>query len=414
MAIVQNFWLRNSKKRLAGAVIYQAMGQTRQRSLASEVANPRTIDQMSHRVKWSNLVNLYRANRSWMKYAFETKKESQSEYNKFMSLNVSNSHIYLPKQVANSGGCVLDNYIVTQGSLPSIELNYEDLAVLTNLYLPTSYTISPTSTVGELSRALVSANPAIREGDQISLIILAQQTNSTTGYPFVVIRKYEVIIDSNSVRLVSDYIPTMYLGTATSEEYNKIIINADTWVGGIVMVLSRTTGGRTYVSTQSILTFGIDAMISSYSSQAALATAIESYGESSDAFLSSNSAAEDSQAGISPSIIAVSINDTPVVIGSSVYPCNFDDETTIKVRFNQPITGTNFSAKVYVHKNYTTTQINGVTVTRGDNSEFQITLPESAEDYAAWALEDVYITIEGVEYRAPFTVPNEATIAGLE
>lgn len=414
MAIVENFWLKNSKKRLAGSVIYQAMGQTRQRELAASVSNPRTNDQMSHRVKWSNLVNLYRANRSWMKYAFETKKESQSEYNKFMSLNVSNSHIYLPKQVANSGGCVLDNYIVTQGSLPSIELTFDSDSFNTNLYLPTSFTLLPTSTVGEVSRALISVNPALREGDQLSLIIMAQQTNSSTGYPYVVIRKYEVIIDSNSVRLFTDYMPSRYIETYEAGGVAGISIVANTWVGGVVMVLSRTTGGRTYVSTQSIQTFGIDAMISSYSSQAALATAIESYGESSDAFLSSNTAAEDSQAAISPSIIAVSINDTPVVIGSSVYPTNFDDETTIKVRFNQAMPGTNFSGKVYVHKNYTTTQINGVTVTRGDSSEFQMTLPEAAEDYAAWALEDVYITIGDHEYRAPFTVPNEATIAGLE
>lgn len=414
MAIVQNFWLRNSKKRLAGAVIYQAMGQTRQRSLASEVSNPRTIDQMSHRVKWSNLVNLYRANRSWMKYAFETKKESQSEYNKFMSLNVSNSHIYLPKQVANSGGCVLDNYIVTQGSLPSIEMNFNEDRWETNLYLPDSFSLVQTSTVGEVSRALFSANPALREGDQISLIIMAQQTNSTTGYPYVVIRKYEVILDSNSVSLWFNYMPFEYVGYNAGAGQNLIVVNADFWVGGLVMVLSRTTGGRTYVSTQSIHTHGIEAMISSYSSQAALDTAIQSYGESSDAFLSSNTAAEDSQAAISPSIIAVSINDTPVVIGSSVYPTNFDDETTIKVRFNQAMSGNTFSGKVYVHKNYTTTQINGVTVTRGDSSEFQMTLPEAAEDYAAWALEDIYISIDGTEYRAPFVVPNEATIAGLE
>lgn len=414
MAIVENFWLKNSKKRLAGSVIYQAMGQTRQRELAASVSNPRTNDQMAHRVKWSNLVNLYRANRSWMKFAFETKKESQSEYNKFMSLNVSNSHIYLPKQVANSGGCVIDNYIVTQGSLPSIEMNYENEAFLTNLYLPNNFTLVQTSTVGEVSRALLTSNPAIREGDQISLIVMAQQTNSSSGYPFVVVRKYEVIINSSSVRLFYDYMPFDFVSWYEGDGQRGISLNEGSLVGGFVMVLSRTSGGRTYVSTQSIQTIGMEAMINSYSSQAALETAIQSYGESSDAFLSSNSASEDSQAAISPSIIAVSINDTPVVIGSSVYPCNFNDETTIKVRFNQAMTGTNFTAKVYVHKNYTTTQINGLTVTRGDSSEFQITLPESAEDYAAWALEDVYITINGTEYRAPFVVPNEATIAGLE
>ena len=103
MAIVQTMWMTGTKKKLGGTVLYQAMGQTRQRELAAEISNPRTTQQMTQRVKWSNLVNLYRANRSWMKYAFETKKTNQSEYNKFMSLNVAASAIYLPKNVAAAG-----------------------------------------------------------------------------------------------------------------------------------------------------------------------------------------------------------------------------------------------------------------------------------------------------------------------
>lgn len=412
MAIVENFWLRNSRKRLAGSVIYQAMGQTRQRALATSVTNPRTDAQQTQRVKWANLVNLYRANKDWMKYAFETKQEKQSEYNKFMSLNVSNSRIYLPKMVANAGGCVIDNYIVTQGSLPSIELEVVDDYMKSNIFLSDDFQLITTTLVGEFSRDLLLNNPALREGDQLSFILMAQQTNGTTGFPYVVVRKYEMIIDSNSFELFTNYLPLDYL-QAYSGESNKFLgIDATLVNGGYCLILSRTVSGKTYVSTQRIVTYGIDNMISQYSSPAALADAVQSYGESTDAFLSATTAVEDRQAAISASIIAVAINDVQVTIGDVVYPTNFDDDTTIKVTFNQNIAGSEFSARVKVGNGSSQFTLNSSTVTRGNQNELQITLPESAEDYADWALIDVYVTVNGTEYRAPFKIPYELSPGG--
>lgn len=412
MAIVENFWLKNSKKRLAGSVIYQAMGQTRQRELASTVSNPRTQDQMNQRVKWSNLVNLYRANRSWMRYAFETKKANQSEYNKFMSLNVSSSRIYLPKQVANAGGCVVNDYIITQGSLPSIETMLDGDYLMSNIYMSQEFDLVSTTTVGEVSRELLLHNPALREGDQLSLIVMAQQTSSDTGYPYVVVRKYEVILNSASMALFYNFMPTDYIVQGEQGESANIAVNTADIVGGVALILSRTVGGRTYVSTQKIITVNNNAMITNYSSSSALQEAIDSYGESSDAFLSSTTAAQDQQAAIATSIIAVAINDEQVTIGDVVYPTNFTDDTTIKVTFNQNIEGNQFSARIKVSNGSQQFTINNSTVTRGNQSELQITLPESAEDYAEWALIDVYVTANGIEYRAPFRIPFEVSPGG--
>lgn len=412
MAIVENFWLKNSRKRLGGAVIYQAMGQTRQRELATTVSNPRTQDQMNQRVKWSNLVNLYRANRSWMKYAFETKKVNQSEYNKFMSLNVSSSRIYLAKDIAAAGGCVVDNYIITQGSLPSIEISNEDEYLFTNIYLPANFTLAQTTTVGEASRALLQANPALREGDQLSLIVMAQQSNNDTGYPYVVVRKFELIINSSSLAFFYNYMPIDYIGSMDYGNNNCIYINVENKAGGYAMILSRTISGKTYVSTQRIVTYGNDSMITNYSSSSALQQAIDSYGEPSEAFLSSTSAAQDQQAAIATSIIAVAINDVQATIGDVVYPTNFNDDTTIKVTFNQAIEGSNFSARIKVSNGSQQYTFNNATVTRGNESELQITMPESAEDYAEWALIDVYVTVGFTEYRAPFRIPFEVSPGG--
>ena len=183
MAIVTSMWLKGAKKRLGGSVLYQAMGQTRQRELASEVTNPRTESQMGQRVKWANLVNLYRANRNWMKYAYETRKSNQSEYNKFMSLNVASSRIYLPKDIANAGGCVVDAYLMTQGSLPSIEFVPAANNVYASNILVGMNAITSNTTIASFSHTVLANNPAIREGDQLSFVRMTQMTNASTGVP---------------------------------------------------------------------------------------------------------------------------------------------------------------------------------------------------------------------------------------
>lgn len=337
MAIVQNFWLKGASKRLAGAVIYEAMGQTRARRLAESVTNPRTEAQMNQRVKWANLVNLYRVNSNWMKYAYETKKATQSEYNKWMSLNVTNSRIYLTKQLAAAGACVVDAYTITQGSLPSIENTLtEDSLYKSNLYTGTLATLRNT-TIAQLSEALLANNPGIREGDQLSLIRLSQQTNSDTGVPYVILRKYELIVNKSDTRQVDDFLPSDLVNIAGISTNFSLAVDPNGRVGGFSWILSRTLAGKTYVSNQSIVPVNNEALISLYSSDAAYRAAIESYGTSEDAFLSSATANTSSGAAIPPAIVRVDIKEVPYTVGSRVEGLSLAKENTISAIFNQPV-----------------------------------------------------------------------------
>lgn len=312
MAIIENMWLRKSKKRLAGAVLYQAMEQTRVRELAKSVTNPRTQSQMNQRVKWSQLVNFYRANGQWMKYAYETKKPAQSEYNKFMSLNVANSQVYFTKAQAAAGSCVVCPYIMTQGSLPSIEFTAEDNSWNSNIYFPANTALLPSTTIAEFSRKMIEQNPAIRQGDQLSFIRFTQMFNSDTGYPYVIVRKYEMIVDQTSTSLVGSYLPLDYISTVYSGSITCLAVIDSGNAGGFLMCLSRTTGGKTYVSSQSIITTQMDATLATYGSDAQLAAAVASYGENADAFLSSTQANTDSQA---PTPVAI----TGLEVGGKIY-----------------------------------------------------------------------------------------------
>lgn len=413
MAIVKNFWLKNQQKKLAGMVLYQAMGQTRSRELAAEVSNPRTIDQMGQRVKWANLVNFYRANKSWMKFAFETKPTNRTDYNQFMSLNVASSRIYLPKGIANQGGCVVDNYVMTQGSLPSIEVTKVASGWETNLFLEANFEIEETTTVAELSQSLLASNPALREGDQISFIRLTQQTNSNTGVPYVVVRKYEIIINSSDLRFVSAFLPMDYITYSGTAQGNCIFVTDSGNAGGFLLILSRTTGGKTYVSTQSVIVANNAATIEAYSSSNALQTAIDSYGDSTEPFLSSTTANQNSQAPVSVSVLAVVGDKGNAVPGELYGPIELEAGDEFRVTMSQAVTSVQQGSKIRIWKDGI---LQEVTITNAQVEEGKVLLPWPTNEPtgSGYYITDIYVNANNMTLRAPFVVPSSAGGGGLE
>lgn len=413
MAIVNNFYLRNQKKKLAGAVYYQAMGQTRSRELRTEISNPRTQAQMEQRTKWANLVNFYRVNAPWMKFAYETKKRNQSEYNKFMSLNVPSARIYLPKSIASQGGCVVDAYQMTQGSLPSIETTRVEDGWDTNIFLPANFFPSALTTVGEITQALLSSNPAFREGDQLSFIRFTQQTNSNTGVPFVVVRKYEFLLNSNDFRPVFDFWPIEYVGA--DEVGGQVVFEVmDSGnAGGFLLVLSRTIGGKTYVSSQSIVVANNAAMIEQYSSAAAQQAAIDSYGESEEPFLTTTTAEVDQQASVAPSIVSVEVDGQLRNIGESFYPAGDLSGASVSVRVSQNVPSGSPSGYVDLIKGGRREQVNLVDLSVS-GPYISGSFPDEWSAYEEYAISDIYLTVGDLRLRAPFLVPNAAYQEGLD
>lgn len=312
MAIVKSVWLRGTKKRLAGTVLYQSQGRTLQRELATEVSNPRTEAQMTQRIKWSNLVNFYRANANWMRKAFETKKTYQSDYNKFMSLNVSNSIVALTKTEAAQGACVVAPYQMTEGSLPAIEINKSGAVWASNLYVDSAFVLNADTTVGALSASLLANNAGIERGDQLSFIRVTQNSSQATGIPFVIVRPYEMLIDASSTELVSKYLPLELLSVGSPADVPCILVQDNGGAGGFTWVLSRTTSGKTRVSTSYLTQVDNAAIYSKYTSDEHRVEAIESYGEGKDVFLDTNAAG--AIPGFKEPISILSLN-----VGSQIY-----------------------------------------------------------------------------------------------
>lgn len=412
MAIVTSMWLKGTKQKLGGSVLYQAMGQTRQRELAANVSNPRTNSQMEQRTRWANLVNFYRVNSGWMRFAYETKKTNQSEYNKFMSLNVPSARIYLPKSIASQGGCVVDAYQMTQGSLASIEVLKSGAAWQTNLYLVSATDLDENSTIGEVTAQLLPANPALREGDQLSFLRFTQMTNSSTGVPFVVVRKYEVILKANDTRRFFDFMPADYITFGGTAQAPCIEVTDSGNAGGFLLVLSRTIGGKTYVSSQSIVVANNGALIGAYSSSTAKQNAIDSYGESAEPFLTSSTANEDSQAAVNPSIVSVNIDDAIYVPGERAHVASLAQDAFFGSRLSNA--GDISSVSSIKIRFYSGGQLIEDNLTEVAYSNGVIEGNRDGNLYENVVMYDITYETNAGTLRAVFAISNEDTIDGLE
>lgn len=336
MAVVQNMWLRGAKQRLAGAVLYQNNGQTLIRELAAQISNPRTASQMTQRVRLSNCVAVYRANKFWMRFAFEDKKAKESDYNAFIGENISNNAVALTKSEVNAGAAVAAPYTVTRGSLGSIEQTLEETFLVTNIFLLEETDLSAV-TVGEFSRQLIAANNGIVEGMQLSFIANIQQRNNLTGVPYIVVRAYEVILNTTNTRQLSEYFTDTFIDFVkhSGEQPRLAVDTAQLGEGAFAFILSHTVGGVTRVSTQSMQLVG-NTIYNQHTTSGAWQAAVESYGESTETFLDSQNANMAANVAGTVSLLSAIINGTRVYPGSVLYG-DIEDGDEVELQFSQAV-----------------------------------------------------------------------------
>ena len=405
MAVLQNMWLRGAKKKLGGTVLYTQGGRTLQRELAPEVKNPKTPAQMGQRVKWANLVAFYRANAGWMPKAFENKKATQSDYNKFMSLNAASSRIYLTKEQARQGACVVDSYRVSDGSLQPVDIFPTEQNWVTNIYLTGLSKLDATTTVAAFSTALLASNAGLRSGDQLSFVRVTQLFNNTTNIPYVQVRAYELLINEQGPGLLKDFWPIELIGLGKEQETPALMVKNNNKQGGFAIIVSRTQGGRVLVSPSQVTQVNMAAVISQYSSSAALQAAIDSYGQGDEVFLDSKGANAIGQQPTTLSITGISgpeENAVTIAVGGQVELAKSGFSRSGLIYFNQVPTGNPEQVKVTVG--------NTVIVTDSEPT-YEAGTPPCILSDTPWVAPSqaqtgekikVEVTISGVVYAAEF------------
>lgn len=283
MAVVRNAANTVRRGRIGETTYYVSNGQqiarqARNDSNYGETAR-RSEAQQSRRVLWANIVNFYKASSSWMAKAFETKRNGQTDYNKFMQVNVGAARINLTREQAAAGACVADNFIVSQGSLPSVEMTLQLSSWVTNINLG-NLVIGDSTTNAEFTAAIESNNANLRRGMQLSFVSY-QQTVDALGIPRLISRLYEITLDAESQSIVRNYLPVFCSTTIDG----KLGTNSNLSIGGFAYIVSDLSSGSLRVSTQRLNTINA-ALIAQYTSQEQKDAAIASYGLDSEVVLS--------------------------------------------------------------------------------------------------------------------------------
>lgn len=285
MAIIRNAANTIKKGRVGETTYYISKGQqiarqSRNDSNYGDTAR-RTINQQERRVLWANLVNFYKISSRWMPKAFESKRIGQTDYNKFMAINVPTARIPLTKSESEASACVIDTFLVSQGSLPSVEISQDTEGYFTNIGCGSLF-VSSTTTVGQFSLALIENNANIRQGMQLSFVQYSQSVDPL-GTPRAICRCYEVTLDTNSTAILQDNLPA--LATANHDGY--IGTSNDSITGAFVYILSELVNGSLKVSTQQLIVNN-ETLIAQYTTPAQLEAAARSYGVDTEVVLNPN------------------------------------------------------------------------------------------------------------------------------
>ena len=225
----------------------QIARQSRNNSNYGETAS-RSEAQQLRRVKWANLVNFYRACQFWMPKAFESVKQGQTMYNKFMQLNINESRVALTKDMAQSGCCCPELYQVAKGSFPQIQLSAGDATFDNKASIVVTQAISGTTTVGDLAADIIANNEEIIEGDNLALIFF-YSTRDAQDYPYLRSVYKEITLNTSSTVLVSSIIPVNVIGK-TSDGFLGITPQTGQWdFTQFTVIRTRKENGKLRVSS---------------------------------------------------------------------------------------------------------------------------------------------------------------------
>ena len=225
----------------------QIARQSRNNSNYGETAS-RSEAQQLRRVKWANLVNFYRACQFWMPKAFESVKQGQTMYNKFMQLNINESRVALTKDMAQSGCCCPELYQVAKGSFPQIQLSAGDASFNYKASIVVTQAISGTTTVGDLAADIIANNEEIIEGDNLAFIFF-YSSRDAQDYPYLRSVYKEITLNTSSTVLVSTILPITVIGK-TSDSFLGITPQTGQWdFSQFTVIRTRKENGKLRVSS---------------------------------------------------------------------------------------------------------------------------------------------------------------------
>lgn len=222
-------YLRGS---IGDITFYRAKGQQMSRARNRQPANPRTEPQIATRSRLANAVKFFRqVDTGFFKYAFEDRKNNESDYNAFMRHNLQESG-YIGAQASKIFSWpALGIWQMSEGTLPEIGAPFpQPQDAGTSIYFDLGVTLDDsTSTVANLSNLLISGNRNVWRSGDIVTVVIYRATNRATLPTIDVTETHEVSCGVIQFRLNS------------SDQRDLNDLTAD--VGGVTYALGYDSDG---------------------------------------------------------------------------------------------------------------------------------------------------------------------------
>ena len=236
----------------------------------------RSEKQANTRCQMANAAANYGLYNERLKEAFEGKNAGVSDFNAFIQVNYGKNPVYITKQESQSGGCVLGNYQYSRGSLPAIGTAMQGGKLVSNLKTG-NVQLGASSTVGELSQALIQNNTGWKQGDQLTLFY-AEQWQDSEGVPRVTMESWKVILDTED--------DTLLWSIVMAEGFASVSDGNGGYVLGMSVALDNSgaswihsrnkSDGSTQVSTQRMKV--VSDILADYQGYDAMIASAQSYG----------------------------------------------------------------------------------------------------------------------------------------
>lgn len=110
------FWGK-ARGKLGEVVLYRAGGEQRSRTYVKRIKNPKSLAQMTQRVKLGSLVSFFRTTANVLRYSFPNRPQRQSGFNAFVSESLPIASTALPREYADKGFSVPLNYHISKGNV---------------------------------------------------------------------------------------------------------------------------------------------------------------------------------------------------------------------------------------------------------------------------------------------------------
>lgn len=258
MAKSQSFFSlrRGSTKSMTFQVL---AGQQITKDRVTEVSNPRTNGQMLQRARFATAVKFYkRAVSNFFKFAFEDKKQQESDYNAFMRYNAKLGSIVSKTDSDDIFFPAVGPFIMSNGSLPTIAVKYRagSSTPTEDFYLP--FDVSSSETIGNLSTQILASNSAYLAGDIITIVLISTGINDRFEneqpdvYPVWSICQFRLDPTNTAALETLNNKDIKFIADGTELQINKADV-LDGCVAGACCIVSRNVPGGLLVSFSQML-----------------------------------------------------------------------------------------------------------------------------------------------------------------